>query len=210
MLHPSTELRFINESIGYGVVATALIPRGTITWAKDDLDQDFSAAEIRSMASPYRQLLEKYTYVDREGLHVLCWDAARFLNHSCDPTSRSPGYDFEIAVRDIRPGEELTDDYGSLNVSPGFELCGCGAPCCRRTIDPGDLLRHGEEWDVALREVVALIPRLDQPLWFFVREKAELAAVFAGRAPMAPSTRNYYDTRAGARPRRPSAGHAGG
>jgi hypothetical protein len=195
MLHPSTELRFISKSVGYGVVATAPIPKGTITWAKDDLDRTFSAAEIRAMGPPYREVLEKYAYVDREGLHVLCWDAARFLNHSCDPTSQSPGYDFEIAVRDIRRGEELTDDYGSLNVDPGFETCGCGAPACRRTIDPDDLVRYGEEWDVALGEAVRLIPRVDQPLWFFVREKAELAEVFAGRAPVAPSIRNYYDAR---------------
>jgi hypothetical protein len=195
MLHPSTELRFISKSVGYGVVATAPIPKGTITWAKDDLDRTFSAAEIRAMGPPYREVLEKYAYVDREGLHVLCWDAARFLNHSCDPTSQSPGYDFEIAVRDIRRGEELTDDYGSLNVDPGFETCGCGAPACRRTIDPDDLVRYGEEWDTALREAVHLIPRVDQPLWFFVREKAELAEVFAGRAPVAPAIRNYYDAR---------------
>lgn len=208
MLHPSTELRFISESIGYGVVATAPIPKGTITWVKDDLDQTFSVAEIEAMGLPYRQVLEKYTYVDREGLHVLCWDAARFVNHSCDPAARSPGYDFEVAVREIRAGEELTDDYGSLNVTPGFETCGCGAPACRRTIDPDDLVRYGPQWDAVLREVVPLIPRLDQPLWFFVREKAELAEVFAGRAEMAPSIRNYYDARRASRSRRSSAGHA--
>ena len=71
--------------------------------------------------SPYQKILEKYTYVDRDGRHILCWDIARFVNHSCDPTSRSPGYDLEIAVRDIHPGEQVTDDYGSLNVLPGFE-----------------------------------------------------------------------------------------
>lgn len=38
MIHPDTELRFINEKIGYGVVALKLIPRGTITWALDKLD----------------------------------------------------------------------------------------------------------------------------------------------------------------------------
>ena len=208
MLHPATELRLIGEPIGYGVVAKALIPRGTITWAKDDLDQTFSAAELTAMATPYREILEKYTYVDREGLHVLCWDIARFVNHSCDPTSRSPGYDFEIAVRDIQPGEELTDDYGSLNVLPGFETCHCAAPHCRRQIDPDDLLRYGERWDAELREVVRLIPQVDQPLWFFVREKAELEEVLAGRAPMASSVRNYYDARGRPQPSGTSAGHA--
>jgi hypothetical protein len=37
MIHPWTELRFINDSIGYGVFATQFIPKGTIVWALDDL-----------------------------------------------------------------------------------------------------------------------------------------------------------------------------
>jgi uncharacterized protein len=195
MIHPATELRFISEAIGYGVVATSLIPRGTITWVKDDLDQTFSAAEILAMAPPYREILDKYTYVDRDGLHVLCWDIARFVNHSCAPASRSPGYDFEIAVREIHPGEELTDDYGSLNISAGFETCRCGSPDCRGRIGPDDLLVHADSWDAVLREVVLLIEQVEQPLWFFVKEKEELQDVLARRAPVASSVRHYYDPR---------------
>jgi hypothetical protein len=198
MVHPATELRFISDAIGYGVVATRAIPRGTITWVKDDLDQTFSAAEIQAMAPPYREILDKYTYVDRSGLHVLCWDIARFMNHSCAPASRSPGYDFEIAVRDIRAGEELTDDYGSLNITAGFETCRCGSAGCRRQIGPEDLLRYAEPWDAELREVVFLIEQVEQPLWFFVQEKAELEDVLARRAPMASCVRNYYDPRSAA------------
>ncbi len=114
MLHPHTELRFINEQIGHGVVATPLIPRGTITWVRDDLDQAFCIEQVKSMAPVYRDIIAKYCFVDAKGNFVLCWDLARYINHSCDPTCRSAGYDFEVAVRDIHPGEELTDDYGSL------------------------------------------------------------------------------------------------
>ena len=46
MIHPDTELQFINDKIGYGVVATKLIPKGSITWALDKLD-----AEARALAS---------------------------------------------------------------------------------------------------------------------------------------------------------------
>lgn len=35
MIHPDTELRFINPEIGYGVFATQFIPRGTITWVRE-------------------------------------------------------------------------------------------------------------------------------------------------------------------------------
>lgn len=210
MIHPATELRFIGEPIGHGVVVTQFIPRGTITWVKDDLDQAFTAAELLAMAPHYRQILDKYTYVDRGGLHVLCWDSARYMNHSCEPTSRSPGYEFEIAVRDIHSGEQITDDYGSLNVTAGFGTCRCGSPRCRRRIRPDDLLRFADQWDAELREVIPLIRQVEQPLWFLVREKAELEDVLRGRASMASCARHYRPRRRPVRPRGRSTRRAGG
>ena len=41
MIHPSTELKYVSPEIGIGVVATEFIPKGTITWALDPLDQVF-------------------------------------------------------------------------------------------------------------------------------------------------------------------------
>ena len=46
MIHPDTELQFINDEIGHGVVATKLIPAGTITWVLDKLDREFTKARI--------------------------------------------------------------------------------------------------------------------------------------------------------------------
>src|SRR5207244_1281605 len=37
MVHPDTEIRHIDDKIGYGVVAMRFIPRGTITWVADVL-----------------------------------------------------------------------------------------------------------------------------------------------------------------------------
>jgi len=60
---------------------------------------------------------------------------AAFINHSCDPnceTDEIKGEIWIIAIRDIRPGEELTYDY---NLFDGEEndpaLCFCGAKNCR-------------------------------------------------------------------------------
>ena len=41
-----------------------------------------------------------------------------------------PVLTFEIAVRDIPPGAELTDDYRMLNKWLPYE-CACGSPECR-------------------------------------------------------------------------------
>jgi len=70
MLHPYTELRFIDHKIGYGVVATRLIPRGTLTWVRDDFDQTFSAEQVKDMTPIYRDLIAKYAFVafrEKEG-----------------------------------------------------------------------------------------------------------------------------------------------
>jgi len=37
MIHPHTELRFISEQVGHGVLATQIIPRGTMVYVKDRL-----------------------------------------------------------------------------------------------------------------------------------------------------------------------------
>jgi hypothetical protein len=192
MLHPHTQLQFINDQIGYGVVATRLIPRGSITWVRDDLDQTFSAAQVERMAASYREIIDKYCFVDAKGNFVLCWDLARYLNHSCDPSCRSAGYDFEIAVRDIYPGEELTDDYGSLNLEYDF-VCFCASPSCRQTIHPGDLLKYADSWDQSVASSFRLITTVPQPLWPFVKEKDAVEAALAGHIPIASCRENYYE-----------------
>jgi hypothetical protein len=190
MMHPATELRFVNERIGYGVFARRPIPRGTITWTSDALDQSFTREGIRAMDPAYQAILEKYCFLTREDRYVLCWDIARFVNHSCEATCLAPGYDFELAVRDIGPGEELTDDYGSLNLEHEFE-CHCGSPRCRGRVRGDDLLRFADEWDERVRRAFALIGLVEQPLWAFVRGKEEIARrVRTGERP--PSCRDNY------------------
>jgi uncharacterized protein len=176
MIHPHTELRFINEEMGHGVFATRLIPKGTITWVRDDFDQTFTVEQVERMEPAYQAILEKYSFVDAKGMVVLCWDYSRFFNHSCEANCLSAGYDFELAVRDIQPGEELTDDYGTLNLRQEFQ-CACLAEKCRGVILPDDMERLASEWDTVVRKVFPLISTVDQPLWFFLKEKAEVEAV---------------------------------
>ena len=96
----------------------------------DPLDQIISAERLAGMPEILRNLTFKYSYLNGRSERILCWDHGRFVNHSCAATCLSPGFDFEIALRDIARGEEITDDYGTLNVEEGF-ACLCGAPNCR-------------------------------------------------------------------------------
>lgn len=161
-MHPDTELRFINEEIGYGVVAKNLIPRGTITWVQDPLDRILSANEIQHMPSRVQEQVEKYSFRNNKGDYVLCWDLAKYVNHSFKANCLSSAYDFEVAVRDIQPGEQLTDDYGYLNISEPFKAVDEGAG--RDTVYPDDLLHYHEEWDRQLEEAFKDFKKVNQPL----------------------------------------------
>ena len=57
----------------------------------------------------------------------------RFINHSCAPNTYircTPVRAEFYALRDIRPGEELTADYGETQ-HDGRLRCRCGAAACR-------------------------------------------------------------------------------
>jgi len=70
MVHPDTELRFIGPDIGFGVVATRLIPQGTIIWVQDALDQVLTPEQVRSLGPIYANVLTKYTFVNVRGEFV--------------------------------------------------------------------------------------------------------------------------------------------
>jgi hypothetical protein len=73
-------------------------------------------------------------------------DLDDFTNHSCEPSTRvevdSDGRANLWTVRDLRPGDEITFDYSSVQVLDSrfrIESCRCGARSCRRRI--GDFTR---------------------------------------------------------------------
>lgn len=193
MIHPHTELRFISESIGYGVVATRLIPKGTITWALDKLDRIFTPEQVRAMDPLYQQVLDTYTYRNAEGNYILCWDNARFINHSARSNCITTAYEFEIAVRDIHPGEQLTDDYGYLNLDEPFEA----EPeegTDRTTIYPDDLIRYYHVWDEQLLNAFPLVKEVAQPLFKILEPalKEKALRIAAGEEKMNSILSCYY------------------
>lgn len=192
MIHPSTELKFINTEIGYGVVATEFIPAGTITWVLDKLDQEFSPIEFQSLEPIYQNILETYTFRNNMGNLILCWDISRFVNHSFNSNCLTTAYDFEIAIRNIYPGEQLTDDYGYLNISQPFRAMNEGTR--RKTVYPDDLLKYHKVWDKKLLKVFDKIPIVKQPLQRLITEElwTEINNVSNKSVKMQSILKNYY------------------
>jgi SET domain-containing protein len=66
-------------------------------------------------------------------------NGTHYINHSCKPNSfmrTVRGHLLVLALRDIRPGEEITIDYVS-SLHSDRKRCTCNAPGCRGTINKG-------------------------------------------------------------------------
>ena len=192
MIHPHTELSFISNEVGYGVVATQFIPAGTITWVLDKLDRAFTPKEFEEMDSIYQNILDTYTFRNNDGQLILCWDNGRYVNHSFNSNCLTTAYDFEIAIRDIQAGEQLTDDYGYLNVVHPFR--GIDEGTRRKTVYPDDLLKYYRIWDKKLTKVFHRIPKVDQALRPLISDSVwnEVEAVSQGDREMLSILNNHY------------------
>lgn len=168
-MHPDTEVRFISTEMGYGVVATRTILKGTITWVQDELDRVIQPEEVRGMHPQVQMQIDKYCFRNSRGEMVLCWDQAKYVNHSFRANCLSTAYDFEVAIRDIQPGEQLTDDYGYLNLERPFEADDEGTG--RDTVYPDDLLRFYKDWDLQLARAFLSFRKVKQPLLDLVPDK---------------------------------------
>lgn len=191
MIHPDTELRFINDEVGYGVFATRLIPRGTLVWTLCLFDRIFPRAEAQALPSGLQNVLHKYAYVDLHANFVLCWDGGRYVNHSCDPAMLGVDVGFEIALRDLQPGDEITCEYGSLNLVNPL-ACRCGAPNCRGTISGTDAHEYWRIWDQKVSEALKYAAHVPQPLLAYARDATAFTDIVSGRKAV-PSFRGHYD-----------------
>ncbi len=192
MIHPDTEIRFISDEVGYGVVAKELIPKGTITWVLDKFDREFTPDQYKVLEPIYKNILETYAYKNNLGNLVLCWDNGRFVNHSFNANCLTTAYNFELAIRDIHPGEQLTDDYGYLNIDSPFRAIDEGTK--RKTVYPDDLLKYHKSWDKKLIKAFKYISKVKQPLIGLLNEELWQLAVqiSKGEKEMDSILKNYH------------------
>lgn len=75
---------------------------------------------------------KKYLYYSGDK-RIFVSSPARFVNHSCDPNTVIRNF-CDIAKRDIKSGEEITEDYSTEN-NPNLDIiCKCGSKNCKRII----------------------------------------------------------------------------
>ena len=167
MIHPNTELKYINDTVGYGVFASEDIAEGTIVYVKDSLELVISPTDYLIHSQEVKKMIDKYSYMDQNGDRIVSWDFAKYVNHCCNCNTISTGYGFEIAIRDIKKGEQITDEYGIFNLENEMTVI-CGEQGCRKTLKPDDFERYYELWDAKIVKSIRRLFEVDQPLMAFV------------------------------------------
>jgi uncharacterized protein len=163
MMHPHALLKKVDDVIGYGVFASKLIPAGSVTYARDDSEWFVCPEEYSMMDETQKKEVDWFSYIDSDGMRIVSTDIARYMNHNCDANTISTGYGFEIAVRDIQPGQEITDEYGLFSL-PEPMKCFCGSANCRTVIREDDWDRYFLQWDMKARIGLSKFDKVYQPL----------------------------------------------
>lgn len=114
---------------GIGLFANQFIPKGTPVWKfQPGFDLKFGQSELGKLSRPAREQFLKYAYLNPEtNKYVLCFDDARFFNHSEHPNCLDVGAPDDeegivVAAKDIQEGEELTCNYRESDADFDYKM----------------------------------------------------------------------------------------
>jgi SET domain-containing protein len=120
-----------SEIHGSGGFATQDIPSGTrlLQYCGEKIDKLESLRRCQAN-NPYIFYIDED--FDLDG--AVDWNPARLLNHSCTPNCEAQMEEDDtiwiITIRDIRPSEEITFNYGYDLDEYREHPCKCGSPQC--------------------------------------------------------------------------------
>lgn len=128
-MYSPTDLQIRGSRIhGLGIFALRLIPAETRLL--EYVGKLLTKEELANVNKTYCFTIDQEHAVD--GAQV-AWNPAGFFNHSCEPNCESRLLDRTVWIftrRDIKPGEELTYNYGYRPEDLRQHPCRCGAPGC--------------------------------------------------------------------------------
>jgi SET domain-containing protein len=138
---PKTEVRD-SKIDGRGLFAIAGIAKGEIVAVKGGhiIDRKTLREEITprlgsvEIQIDYDLFIAPVTKEERD-LSML------YSNHSCDPNLGIRGDVTFVAMRDVRPGEELTHDWAMTDDDDYLVECNCGVLNCRKILTGKDWQR---------------------------------------------------------------------
>ena len=137
------EVHQADDRGGFTVVTTEPIAKGEliVVWSGTLVDRD-ELVTLPPHAKRHSLQVEEDHYL----VSLTDCEPPDYVNHSCAPNAGLSGQIALVAMRDIRPGEEVTYDYAMSDGSAYDESeCRCGAHDCRGNVS-GEDWRRAELW----------------------------------------------------------------
>jgi SET domain-containing protein len=128
----------VSKINGTGLFADQFIPKGTLIWKfQPGFDIKIDRNELEELPKVAREAFLKYAYLSvTSNKYVLCFDNARFFNHSDTPNcveQASPDGEEEgitVTARDILSGEELISNYRIFDADFDYKMSLSGLHLC--------------------------------------------------------------------------------
>lgn len=171
MLNSSLRIQWISDEKGYGVFASKDIRKGTVTFALDPLDIVIEKSQVKKQSDIVKYYIDRFSYEGPDGSRIISWDFGKYMNHCCSANTLTTGYGFEIAIRDIQAGEEVTDDYRIFTTDHQLNMS-CDKPNCTQSLDFNYEEHLITRWDNQIREALMMFNYVDQELKPFIPIKA--------------------------------------
>jgi hypothetical protein len=101
---------------------------------------------------------------------------------------------FEIAIRDINIGDEMTNDYGTLNIIEKFQCAHSPSTNPREFVCPDDLLNFHEKWDPMIDSAFSFLNKVTQPLENFLNgnQVKDIEDITKGTKQIPSILNNYF------------------
>lgn len=139
MLHPHVVVAEGETIHGKGLVAVALIKAGEVVSKLEPFQPHYDIADVMAKSPEDVDHILHVAYQSSATTLVAEQGDERFMNHSCDPNTWWADDNTMVARRDILPGEELTYDYATTDITIPFVMtCHCGATNCRAVVTNRD------------------------------------------------------------------------
>ena len=87
---------------------------------------------VRSEIDKLPKTEKHYIQKINSNKYLLMQPPERYVNHSCDPNTYVKN-NCDIALKNIRKGEEVTSDYAKIGAFVHFK-CNCGSKNCQKII----------------------------------------------------------------------------
>ncbi len=175
----------IKEAVRYekGLFAKQFIPKGTVVYFHCKNCGTYSKEELSRLTKKELDFVMNHEIETEEGLMSKSCDKRLFyINHSCNANILKSAKGFGIVVRDIKNGEEATEDYRIYDETLHFVGgCKCGEKGCMKdtTYKRPASKRLQKFWDKKLNIALKLIPYIKQPLKSkLLKEHPELSYLF--------------------------------